>query len=52
MPAAYLRYVLKLLLGFYSFFAMSFNKERRALHDLASGSIVLDSRAGRDALDI
>jgi len=47
MLAAYLRYVLKLLLGFYSFFAMSFNKERRAVHDLASGSIVVDSRASQ-----
>lgn len=47
IPAAYLRYILKLLFGFYSFFAMSFNKERRALHDLASGSIVVDSRASQ-----
>jgi uncharacterized RDD family membrane protein YckC len=47
LPAAYLRYVLKLLLGFFSFFAMSFNRERRALHDLAAGSIVVDSRTSQ-----
>ena len=45
LPAAYLRYVVKLILGFYSFFAMSFNRERRAVHDLAAGSIVVESRA-------
>jgi len=52
LPAAYIRYVVKLIFGFYSFFAMSFNKERRALHDLVAGSIVVESRAGRDRSDI
>ena len=41
LPLAYLRTLLKLLLGTLSFFSMGFNKERRALHDLATGSIVL-----------
>ena len=51
LPAAYLRYMVKLILGFYSFFAMSFNKERRAVHDLVAGSIVVESRARHDSSD-
>ena len=43
LPRAYLRTVVKVLLGVYSFFAMGFNEERRAVHDLAVGSIVLDA---------
>jgi uncharacterized RDD family membrane protein YckC len=44
LPRAYLRTLLKLLFGTLSFFTMGFNKERRALHDLATGSIVLNDR--------
>jgi uncharacterized RDD family membrane protein YckC len=44
LPQAYLRTLLKFLVGTLSFFTMGFNKERRALHDLATGSIVLDNR--------
>ena len=38
---AYLRMIVKLVLGVYSFFAMGFNRERRAVHDFASGTVVL-----------
>ena len=41
IPAAYLRYVIKLALGIISFFAMNFNPEQRALHDMAAGSIAI-----------
>ncbi len=41
-PAAVLRYVIKLFLGFISFFTMSFNSEQRAIHDMAAGSVVIN----------
>jgi uncharacterized RDD family membrane protein YckC len=41
---ALIRFVVKVLFGWWSFIAIHFNKERRALHDLAAGTIVL----GRD----
>jgi len=44
LPRAYLRTAVKVVLGLYSFFAMGFNAERRAAHDLAVGSIVLNAR--------
>ena len=40
-PFAFVRYFLKILLGFISLFAIIFSKERRAIHDFASGSIVV-----------
>ena len=40
--AAYFRMFVKILLGGYSLFAMGFNKERRAAHDFAVGSVVLN----------
>lgn len=39
---AYLRTVVKVLLGGYSFFAMGFSKERRAVHDFAIKSVVVE----------
>ena len=39
---AYLRTLVKLLLGGYSFFAMAFSKERRAAHDFAIKSVVVE----------
>lgn len=39
--AALLRYVLKVLLGWISFLSVHMNPERRAIHDLAAGSIVV-----------
>ncbi len=40
-PFAFVRYFLKILLGLISLFAIIFSKERRAIHDFASGSIVV-----------
>ncbi len=42
IPAAYLRYVIKIVLGIISFFAMNFSSEQRALHDMAAGSIAIN----------
>lgn len=41
IPAAYLRYVVKLVLGMISFFTMSFSRQQRAIHDMAAGSVVI-----------
>ncbi len=41
---AYLRIILKVFLGFFSFFTMIFSKEKRAIHDFAAGSVVIDKR--------
>jgi uncharacterized RDD family membrane protein YckC len=38
---ALLRFAIKSMLGFISLFAISSNKDRKAIHDIASGSIVL-----------
>jgi len=38
---AFLRYLSKALLGWVSFLTVTSNKRKRAIHDLASGSIVL-----------
>ena len=38
---ALLRYVLKTTLGWISFLTMHTNKERRAIHDLAAGSVMI-----------
>ena len=40
---AYSRTVVKLLLGWYSFFAMGFNRERRAAHDFVVRSVVVET---------
>ena len=45
LPAAWLRFVVKLAFGVFSFITMGFNPRRRALHDLASGSVVLSAAA-------
>jgi len=41
IPSAYLRIVVKLLLGIFSFFTIPFNKNKRAIHDFAVGSVVI-----------
>jgi uncharacterized RDD family membrane protein YckC len=38
---AYVRWVVKMLLGWFSFLTMGFNRERRAVHDLAARSVVV-----------
>ena len=39
--AAYFRYLVKVVLGVISLFSVSFNDEKKAIHDLLSNSIVL-----------
>lgn len=39
--AAYSRYFVKIFLGIISLFSIVFTKERRAIHDFASGSIMI-----------
>ena len=41
IPAAYLRIVVKVLLGIISFFSIPFSKNKRAIHDFAVGSVVI-----------
>ncbi|MBE0597419.1 MAG: RDD family protein [Desulfuromonadales bacterium] len=41
IPAAYLRIIIKILLGFISLLSIPFTKDRRAVHDFASGSVVI-----------
>ena len=38
--AAYVRFVVKVLLGAISFFTLGSTKQRRAIHDLAAGSVM------------
>ena len=38
---AFIRYLIKILLGWLSFLSVHMNRERRALHDLAAGSVVV-----------
>ncbi len=40
---AYIRIIMKMLLGSISFLALAFSKERRAIHDYAAGSIVIEA---------
>lgn len=41
IPAAYLRIIIKIFLGFISLLSIPLTKDRRAIHDFASGSIVI-----------
>jgi len=41
LPAAFLRYLVKMLLGWLAFITISSNPERRAIHDFAAGSVML-----------
>lgn len=41
LPLAYIRIVFKLFLGMISFFTIPFSKERRAIHDIVVGSVVV-----------
>jgi uncharacterized RDD family membrane protein YckC len=41
LPAAFLRTIVKWLLGWISFITISFNQNKRALHDMAGGSIMI-----------
>jgi uncharacterized RDD family membrane protein YckC len=44
LPAAYARFIVKWLLGFISFFIIGASENRRTIHDLAAGSIVIDAK--------
>ena len=48
LPAAYVRFVVKFLLGFISFFYIGATENRRTIHDLAAGSIVIDAKEAID----
>jgi len=41
IPAAYLRTIVKLLLGLVSFFSIPLTRKRRGLHDFIAGSVVI-----------
>ena len=41
IPAAYLRIIIKILLGFISLLSIPFTRDRRGVHDFASGSVVI-----------
>ena len=43
LPAAYLRIVIKVLLGVYSFFSIIWSKDHRAVHDYAAGTVVVNA---------
>lgn len=39
---SYIRFVLKFLLGWVSFLTIHGNKQRRAIHDFAAGSVMIE----------
>jgi uncharacterized RDD family membrane protein YckC len=39
---AFIRFIVKILLGWISFLTIHFNDERRAIHDFAAGSVMLE----------
>lgn len=41
IPAAYLRIVIKIFLGFISLLSIPITRDRRAIHDFAAGSVVI-----------
>ena len=43
--AAYIRYIIKAMLGWLSFVTMHSNTQRRAIHDLAANSVVIMANA-------
>jgi uncharacterized RDD family membrane protein YckC len=42
---AYVRIVVKVFLGLISFFSIMFSKRKRAIHDFASGTIVVEAES-------
>lgn len=38
---AYVRYIVKVLLGWLSFLTINMNKQRRAIHDLAASTVMI-----------
>lgn len=43
---AYLRIIVKIFLGIFSFFTIPFTKNKRAIHDFAVGSLVICEKEG------
>lgn len=43
LPQAYLRIVVKVLLGLYSFFSIIWSEEHRAVHDYAAETVVVNA---------
>lgn len=43
--AAYVRYLVKIFLGFISLFTIVFTRRRQAIHDLVTRSVMIDTRA-------
>jgi uncharacterized RDD family membrane protein YckC len=41
IPSAYMRIIVKLFLGIFSFFTIPFTMKKRAIHDFAAGSVVI-----------
>jgi len=39
---AYVRFIVKILLGWISFLTIGMNKERRAIHDLVAGTVMIE----------
>ncbi|MBS1512743.1 MAG: RDD family protein [Bacteroidetes bacterium] len=39
---AYVRFIVKVLLGWISFLTIGMNKERRAIHDLVAGTVMIE----------
>jgi uncharacterized RDD family membrane protein YckC len=40
---AYVRFIVKILLGWISFLTIGMNNERRAIHDLAAGTVMIEN---------
>ena len=47
LPQAFFRYIFKAFLGWFSFLTISFNPEKRALHDFISGSIMIKAKKAK-----
>jgi uncharacterized RDD family membrane protein YckC len=43
-PLVLLRFIVKIFLGWLSFITVTFNINRRAIHDFASGSIIISNK--------
>lgn len=47
---SYVRFIIKIALGWLSFIAIHFNPERRAIHDLVSGSVMVKPVKASDVI--
>jgi uncharacterized RDD family membrane protein YckC len=44
LPQAFVRFIFKFVLGWLSFLTIHFNEERRAIHDMIAGSVMLEKQ--------